>query len=90
MMEGMNSSRIYCKNFCKCHNVSPPGTTTKVNKKESIKNILQKPEFKMCEYPFHLKLTALYFRRCLILLHPGVEKAGRDHLGSHLMIYPTT
>jgi hypothetical protein len=21
MMEGMNSTMIYCKNFCKCHNV---------------------------------------------------------------------
>jgi hypothetical protein len=22
---------IYCKNFCKCHNVSPPSTTIKKN-----------------------------------------------------------
>jgi hypothetical protein len=22
-MERMNSGMIYCKNFCKCHNVSP-------------------------------------------------------------------
>jgi hypothetical protein len=22
MVEGVNSSMIYCKNFCKCHNVS--------------------------------------------------------------------
>jgi hypothetical protein len=27
MMEGANSSMIYCKNFCKCHNVPPPSTT---------------------------------------------------------------
>jgi hypothetical protein len=26
MMEGANSSMIYCKNFCKCHNVPPPST----------------------------------------------------------------
>jgi hypothetical protein len=23
MMEEVNSTMIYCKNFCKCHNVSP-------------------------------------------------------------------
>jgi hypothetical protein len=23
---GVNSSLIYCKNFCRCHNSSPPGT----------------------------------------------------------------
>jgi hypothetical protein len=23
MMEGVNSTMIYCKNFCKCHNVPP-------------------------------------------------------------------
>jgi hypothetical protein len=23
MMEGVNSGMIYCKNICKCHNVSP-------------------------------------------------------------------
>jgi hypothetical protein len=22
-MEGVNSTKIYCKNLCKCHNVSP-------------------------------------------------------------------
>jgi hypothetical protein len=30
MVEGVNSSMmylIYCKNFCKCHNVPPPNTT---------------------------------------------------------------
>jgi hypothetical protein len=26
MVEGMNSGMIYCKNFCKCHNVPPPST----------------------------------------------------------------
>jgi hypothetical protein len=25
----MNSSMIYCTNFCKCHNVRPPNTTIK-------------------------------------------------------------
>jgi hypothetical protein len=32
MIKGMNSSMmylIYCKNFCKCHNVSPSSTTIK-------------------------------------------------------------
>jgi hypothetical protein len=32
MMEGVNSTMlylIYCKNFCKCHNVLPPRTTIK-------------------------------------------------------------
>jgi hypothetical protein len=24
MVEGVNSNMIYCKNFCKCHNVPPP------------------------------------------------------------------
>jgi NAD-dependent dihydropyrimidine dehydrogenase PreA subunit len=28
MVEGVNSSMIYCKNFCKCHNV-PPGQQLK-------------------------------------------------------------
>jgi hypothetical protein len=38
MMEEVNSSMIYliyCKNFCKCHNVPPPSTTIIV-KKERI------------------------------------------------------
>jgi hypothetical protein len=34
IIEGVNSNMIYCKNFCKCHNVHPP-STTKINK---IKN----------------------------------------------------
>jgi hypothetical protein len=32
MVEGVNSTVIYlmhCKNFCKCHNVPPPGTIKK-------------------------------------------------------------
>jgi hypothetical protein len=32
MVEGVNSSMtylIYCKKFCKCHNVLPPSTTIK-------------------------------------------------------------
>jgi hypothetical protein len=29
MVEGVDSSMIYCKNFCKCHNVSPLSTTIK-------------------------------------------------------------
>jgi hypothetical protein len=32
MMEGVNSSMIYmiyCKKFCKCHSVPPPGTIIK-------------------------------------------------------------
>jgi hypothetical protein len=33
---GVNSSMIYCKNFCKCHNVPPPSTT--INKKEKTIN----------------------------------------------------
>jgi hypothetical protein len=28
-MEGVNSSVIYCKNFCKCHNVPPTITIEK-------------------------------------------------------------
>jgi hypothetical protein len=34
-MEGVNSDMIYLihhKNLCKCHNVSPPSTTTKKKK----------------------------------------------------------
>jgi hypothetical protein len=37
MMEEVNSSMIYlihCKNFCKCHNVPPPGTTIKIKKEK--------------------------------------------------------
>jgi hypothetical protein len=30
MVEGMNSSMIYCKNLCKCHNV--PSSSTTINK----------------------------------------------------------
>jgi hypothetical protein len=32
MVDGANSRMIYfiyCKNFCDCHNVPPPSTTTK-------------------------------------------------------------
>jgi hypothetical protein len=25
-VEGVNSNMIYCKNFCKCHNIPPPST----------------------------------------------------------------
>jgi hypothetical protein len=31
-LEGMNSTMIQCKNFCKCHNV-PPSTTIILKKK---------------------------------------------------------
>jgi hypothetical protein len=31
---GVNSSMIYCKNFCKCHNVPPLSTTIKKGKKK--------------------------------------------------------
>jgi hypothetical protein len=34
---GVNSSMIYCKNFCKCHNVPPPSTTIKKNKESKKK-----------------------------------------------------
>jgi hypothetical protein len=37
MVEGVNSSivyLIYCKNFCKCHNVPPPSTTIKKKEKK--------------------------------------------------------
>jgi hypothetical protein len=36
MKDEMNSSMIYliyCKNICKCHNVPPPSTTIKKEKK---------------------------------------------------------
>jgi hypothetical protein len=32
--EGVNSSMIYCKNFCKCHNVPLPSPTIKKLKKQ--------------------------------------------------------
>jgi hypothetical protein len=44
MGEGVNSSivyLIYCKNFCKCHNVPPPSTAIK--KKKKIKNLARFP-----------------------------------------------
>jgi hypothetical protein len=40
MMEEMNSTMIYllyCKNFCKCHNVLSPSTTIKKKKKKKRK-----------------------------------------------------
>jgi hypothetical protein len=36
-MEEVNPSMIHlihCKNFCKCHNVPPPGKTIKKNERE--------------------------------------------------------
>jgi hypothetical protein len=39
MMEQVDSSMIYCKNFCKCHNVNVNAslsTTIKKDKKEEI------------------------------------------------------
>jgi hypothetical protein len=38
MVKGVNSSvicLIYCKNFCKCHNVLPPSTTIKKFKEKA-------------------------------------------------------
>jgi hypothetical protein len=38
MMEGLNSSMIYliyCKKFCKCHNIAPLSTTIKKEKKNN-------------------------------------------------------
>jgi hypothetical protein len=35
MVEGVNSGMIYliyCKNFCKCHKVTPPSITIKIKK----------------------------------------------------------
>jgi hypothetical protein len=43
MVEGVNSSMIYfiyCKNFCKCHNVPPPSTTIKKRKRKKKKRCL--------------------------------------------------
>jgi hypothetical protein len=40
MMEEVNLSMIYliyCKNFCKCHNVPPPNTTIKKRLKIQLK-----------------------------------------------------
>jgi hypothetical protein len=47
MVEGMNSNimyLIYCKNFCKCHNVSLPNTTIKERRKEGKKEEGRKEE----------------------------------------------
>jgi hypothetical protein len=33
---------IYCKNFCKCHNISPPSTTIKKKKKTNLKTTTTK------------------------------------------------
>jgi hypothetical protein len=38
MVEGVNSSTIYCNNFCKCHNVPPPSTLKKKKKKKTNNN----------------------------------------------------
>jgi hypothetical protein len=43
MMKGVNSSMIYCKNFCGCHNVPPHSTPIKKKKKRrSPSSILYK------------------------------------------------
>jgi hypothetical protein len=42
MMEGMNSSMIYliyCKNFCKCHNVPPPSTIKKLKRRKEFEDL---------------------------------------------------
>jgi hypothetical protein len=33
---GVNSIMIYCKNFCKCHNVPSLSTTIKINFKKKV------------------------------------------------------
>jgi hypothetical protein len=39
MMEGVNSTMIYCKNFCKCHNVPPDNNNKKrIFKKKKKRN----------------------------------------------------
>jgi hypothetical protein len=45
MMEEVNSTMINCKNFCKCHNVSPSETIIKkyINKLIKLKKIPKKP-----------------------------------------------
>jgi hypothetical protein len=42
MVEGVNSSMIYCKNFCKCHNVTPPNTTIKNKQNPNILPLWEK------------------------------------------------
>jgi hypothetical protein len=39
MMEGVNSTKIYCKNFCKCHNTPPVHNN---NDKNGMERILAK------------------------------------------------
>jgi hypothetical protein len=41
---GVNSSMIYCKNFCKCHSALPPRTTIK--KRRNILHEKEKPAIK--------------------------------------------
>jgi hypothetical protein len=42
MVEGVNSSMIYCKNLCKCHNVPLPSTRKKHKKDECFYSSFKK------------------------------------------------
>jgi hypothetical protein len=53
MMEGVNSTTIYCKNFCKYHNVQQYPSTTIIfkkrgkKKKEMLRNIFQQAKINL-------------------------------------------
>jgi hypothetical protein len=49
MMEGVNSTVIYCKNFCKCHSV-PPST------------IRKKKMYEKEKYYWHPGLSRMYLQ----------------------------
>jgi hypothetical protein len=45
MMEGVNPTKIYCKNVCKYHNVPPSTTIKNVLKNELMFKKTNQPEF---------------------------------------------
>jgi hypothetical protein len=54
MMEGVNSTMIYFKNFCKCHNVPSPSTTI-----IKIKNKIKKRKSALVSQSFLSSRTGL-------------------------------
>jgi hypothetical protein len=70
MVKGMNSNIIYlinCKNFCKCHNVSPLSTIIQIKIKYYQKNLLCEIKYDIFWRKFH----GLLRRLCIVLLWDG-------------------
>jgi hypothetical protein len=62
-MEGMNSTMIYCKNFCKYHNISPVQNNIKNGVSTNFKILLQVIDnigFSELFYIIYFKLDILF------------------------------